>query len=106
MVLSYSLKEQIKESWTCKNPRCFIPITFGSYCNLCIKLVISKSIPDSIICENCHKEVKIRYLSTSKERKKRYCDVCYKILNRERSLKRYHDIARKKKLYKFLQGNV
>ena len=97
---------QQRPSWTCKNPRCFESISFGSYCSICIKMVYGKTIPDSIICEKCKKEVRIRYLTTNYERKKRYCDDCYTISNREKSLDRYHNIARKKKLEKFMQGNV
>uniref|UniRef100_A0AAT9J964 ORF30 n=1 Tax=Nitrosopumilaceae spindle-shaped virus TaxID=3065433 RepID=A0AAT9J964_9VIRU len=97
---------QQRPSWTCKNPRCTEQIEFGSYCPACIKLVIGKKLPDSIICKKCSKEVKVRNLTNDLKRKKQYCDDCYKILNRARALIHYYDIKRKTNLNSFLKGNV
>lgn len=97
---------QQRPQWTCKNPRCFESISFGTYCGKCRKLVIGRKIPDSIICEGCNKEVKVRNLTNLKERKKRFCDDCYHVQHKERSLNYYYSMVRKKNMNKFLEGNV
>lgn len=97
---------QQNPSWTCKNPRCFTQISFGSYCKVCLKLVIRRIIPDSIICEKCGKEEKVRQLTNELKKKKRFCSVCHVIHNRDRSLEYYYAVTRKKNQNKFLEGNV